>query len=51
MKLRESGALTIVQEPEDAEMPEMPQAAIDMSSAEYILKTDDIIRLFQNTIT
>ncbi len=47
LKLRDKGALTIVQDPEEAEMSEMPQAAINMDAAEYILKTQDIFELFQ----
>jgi two-component system chemotaxis response regulator CheB len=46
LSLRSNGALTIVQDPEEAEMPEMPQAAISLNAAEYILKTDDILALF-----
>jgi two-component system chemotaxis response regulator CheB len=47
LKLRKNGALTIVQDPNDAEMREMPQAAVDMNAAEYILRTKDIFELFQ----
>ncbi|MBC7399218.1 MAG: chemotaxis protein CheB, partial [Mucilaginibacter sp.] len=47
LKLRRKGALTIVQDPDDAEMSEMPQAAVNMEAAEYILKTQDIFDLFQ----
>jgi len=46
LKLRESGALTIVQHPNDAEMPEMPQAAIAINAAEYILTTEELLELF-----
>lgn len=48
LRLRKQGALTIVQDPNDAEMSEMPQAAVDMNAAEYILKTKDIFELFQS---
>jgi two-component system chemotaxis response regulator CheB len=47
LKLRNQGALTIVQDPVDAETPEMPQAAIHMNAAEYILTTKEILELFQ----
>ncbi|MCC8423340.1 chemotaxis protein CheB [Mucilaginibacter sp. UR6-11] len=47
LKLRNNGALTIVQDPIEAEMSEMPQAAIDMKAAEYILTAKDILELFQ----
>jgi len=47
LKLRNSGALTIVQDPADAEMPPMPAAAIDINAAEYILRSDEIIELFK----
>jgi two-component system chemotaxis response regulator CheB len=47
LSLRNSGALTIAQDPEEAEMPEMPQAAIRIDAAEYILTTKDILALFK----
>lgn len=49
LKLRQKGALTIAQHPEDAEMTEMPQAAIDIHAAEYILRTTEIFELFEDT--
>lgn len=45
LKLRNSGATTIAQHPEDAEMDEMPQAAINIGAAEYILRTEEIFKL------
>lgn len=48
LKLRNSGALTIAQHPEDAEMAEMPNAAIQIGAAEYILHTAEIFKLLQN---
>lgn len=47
LKLRNSGALTIVQDPDDAEMPQMPAAAININAAEYILTATEIISLFK----
>ncbi|MCQ6957383.1 chemotaxis protein CheB [Mucilaginibacter aquariorum] len=49
LKLRQEGALTIAQHPEDAEMAEMPRSAIDIDAAEYILRTTDIFELLENT--
>lgn len=49
LKLRVSGALTIVQNPDDAEMAEMPNAAINISAADYILRTTEIFELIQNS--
>ena len=49
LKLRNNGALTIAQHPDDAEMPEMPMAAIKIKAAEYILTTEEIFELLQNT--
>jgi two-component system chemotaxis response regulator CheB len=49
LKLRDSGALTIVQNPDDAEMDEMPRAAINLNAAEYILSTNEILKLIENT--
>jgi two-component system chemotaxis response regulator CheB len=45
LKLRQSGAVTIAQHPEDAEMDEMPAAAINIGAAAYILRTDEIFKL------
>ena len=47
LSLRNNGALTIVQDPDEAEMPEMPQAAINLNAANYILRTEDIFQLFK----
>ncbi|MBD1384556.1 chemotaxis protein CheB [Mucilaginibacter rigui] len=49
LKLRKKGALTIAQDPEDAEMTEMPQAAIDIHAAEYVLRTTEIFELLEDT--
>ncbi len=49
LKLRRKGALTIAQHPDDAEMTEMPQAAIDIHAAEYILRTTEIFELLEDT--
>jgi two-component system chemotaxis response regulator CheB len=45
LKLRNSGAVTIAQHPEDAEMDEMPAAAIHIDAAAYILRTEEIFKL------
>jgi len=45
LKLKQAGSLTIVQDPEDAEMPEMPRAAVEQDAADYILNTEEIIKL------
>jgi two-component system chemotaxis response regulator CheB len=45
LKLKNSGAVTIAQHPEDAEMDEMPAAAINIDAAAYILRTDEIFKL------
>ncbi len=47
LKLRNCGALTIVQDPADAEMPQMPIAAIHLRAAEYKLSTSDILQLLR----
>ena len=49
LKLRQNGALTIVQHPDDAEMADMPKAAINIKAAEYILRTTEIFELLQYT--
>lgn len=50
LKLRQMGALTIAQNPKDAEMPEMPQSAIDINAAEYILGANEIFELLETTV-
>ncbi len=45
LKLRNAGSLTIAQHPGDAEMPEMPNAAININGASYVLRTDEIFEL------
>ena len=49
LKLRNAGALTIVRDPEEAEMREMPASAINLNAAEYILTTNDILELFKTS--
>lgn len=48
LKLRHAGSLTIVQSPEDAEMREMPQEAINVNAADYVLSTMEIIELLKS---
>lgn len=47
LHLRNFGALTIVQDPQEAEMPQMPQAAISINAAEYVLHTNEIFELIE----
>ena len=47
LKLRKSGSLTIVQNPDDAEMTEMPNAAVNLDAAELILRTNEIYELLE----
>lgn len=47
LKLRQYGALTIAQSPAEAEMSEMPRAAIAIGAAEYILSNNEIFELLQ----
>ena len=47
LKMREYGSLTIVQDPFDAEMSQMPDAAIEIDAAEYVLRTSDIFELLK----
>ena len=48
LKLKNAGSLTIVQNPVDAEMPEMPVTAININAAGYVLRTDEILHLLTN---
>lgn len=47
LKLRNCGALTIAQNPDEAEMSEMPRAAVVMKAAGYVLSNKDIFELLQ----
>lgn len=47
LKLRTKNSLTIVQHPDDAEMAEMPNAAINLNAAEFIFRTDEIYKLLE----
>jgi two-component system chemotaxis response regulator CheB len=47
LKLCDNGCLTIVQNPKEAEMPQMPLAAIKIKAAEYILSSEEIFELLQ----
>lgn len=47
LKLRNCGALTITQDPNEAEMSEMPGAAIAINAAEHVLSNKDIFELLQ----
>jgi two-component system chemotaxis response regulator CheB len=47
LKQRKYGSLTIVQNPVDAEMGDMPQSAIDINAAEFVLSAEDIFDLLQ----
>ncbi|MDV6217620.1 chemotaxis protein CheB [Mucilaginibacter sp. L3T2-6] len=48
LKLRDAGSLTIAQDPDDAELPEMPREAINMKAADYVLNTIEIIELLRS---
>jgi two-component system chemotaxis response regulator CheB len=47
LALRKNGSLTIAQDPADAEMPDMPNAALNINAADLILNTEDIFKLLQ----
>jgi two-component system, chemotaxis family, protein-glutamate methylesterase/glutaminase len=48
LKLKGAGSLTIAQDPNDAEMPEMPNAAININAVDYVLGSDEIFELLRN---
>ena len=48
LKLRNAGSLTIAQNPLDAEMPEMPNTAINIDAVDYILSTEEIFELLKS---
>jgi two-component system chemotaxis response regulator CheB len=41
-QIKDLGGVTIVQDPEEAEVPYMPNAAIELQRPDFILKIDDI---------
>jgi two-component system chemotaxis response regulator CheB len=45
LKLKLAGSLTIVQNPEEAEMSEMPAAAININGTDYVLRAEEIFEL------
>jgi two-component system, chemotaxis family, protein-glutamate methylesterase/glutaminase len=47
LKLRNRGSMTIAQDPADAEMAEMPGAAINMNAVDHVLSAEDIFALLQ----
>jgi two-component system chemotaxis response regulator CheB len=47
LKLRKQGSLTIVQNPADAEMADMPNAALHIDAADYMLNIEAIFKLLQ----
>lgn len=49
LKLRNAGSLTIAQDPEEAELPEMPQEAINLNAVDYVLSTEEIIELLKGS--
>ncbi|HVW97399.1 MAG TPA: chemotaxis protein CheB [Mucilaginibacter sp.] len=48
LKLRNAGSMTIAQDPEDAELPEMPREAINLNAATYVLRTAEIVELLRS---
>ena len=49
LRLREAGALTIVQDPGDAERPEMPRAAVEAGAAVRVCALAEVPRLLVET--
>lgn len=47
LKLKSAGALTIAQDINEAEMPEMPQAAINAGAADFILTSKHLFHLLK----
>jgi two-component system chemotaxis response regulator CheB len=45
LKMRNAGGLTIVQDTSEAEMSTMPQSAIDINAAQFILNSSQILNL------
>lgn len=50
LKIRQMGGLTIVQDPETADSPLMPQSAIDLSAAEYVMTLDEMVPFLTDAV-
>lgn len=48
LKLKDAGSLTIAQDPDEAEMPEMPETAININAACYVLGTNEIFDILKS---
>ena len=46
--IHQAGGTTIVQDPEEAEIPSMPEAALDSYKPDYVYNTDKIIKFIGN---
>ena len=46
LRIKELGGLTVVQDPDTAESPYMPAAAIALHKPDYVLPLEEIISLF-----
>ncbi len=42
-----AGGITVVQQPGEARMPQMPQAALDRIAVDYVLTLEEIVNLFE----
>lgn len=45
--VQRAGGLTVVQQPASAHMPQMPEAALERVSVDYVLTLDEIMAMFQ----
>lgn len=45
-RIKDRGGLTIVQDPDECMIDTMPKAALNLTSIDYVLKTDQIVKFF-----
>lgn len=50
-QIKQRGGLAIVQDPEDAEVSEMPLAALAALKADYVVKLEDLITILKRIVT
>lgn len=49
-RIKENGGITIVQDPKDAQLTRMPQAALEITKIDHLLTGDEIIKFVNNIV-
>ncbi len=48
-EIKKSGGITLVQDPKSAEVPYMPQSALDRTEVDYVLSLSQMVELFNSS--